>query len=152
MTAGHNIINMHAGYTTGIKVIFPNGLIFNANPEECFVSKVYRDHPTTLSSDDSSISDYGLIAVGKGPHSLPDPKLDLGGCAFSVLHTEYDLLHMDVSVHGYKGEDSQQTKNASPLSRIDSHALYYAKETEGGVSGGPIFVSADGTNTAVAIQ
>lgn len=151
MTAGHNIVDVGSGRATGIEVVFPNGLTFNATPDEYFASKAYEENPTDRSQDETSIFDYGLISVDKKKH-LSDPKLDPGGCAFSMLTTDYEMLHMEVSVHGYRLGETQQTHNTSPLSRVDSNALYYSKDTVPGVSGGPVFVSKDGVYTAVGIQ
>ena len=151
MTAGHNIVDVENGRASGIEVVLPNGLTFRATPDEYFASRAYEANPTDQSQDETSIFDYGLISVDKKKHIL-DPKQDPGGCAFSILTTDYEMLQMEVSVHGYKYGEMRQTHNTSPLSRVDSNALYYSKDTVPGVSGGPVFVSKDGVYTAVGIQ
>jgi V8-like Glu-specific endopeptidase len=151
MTAGHNLKDPVLGHAISVEVIFPNKLTFTATPGEFSVSKIYHENTTTDRGDESSISDYGLIFVDREKYKSV-PGSDLGGCAFSILHTKSELFRMEVTVHGHKGGEEQQTKNTSPLSRVEFDTLFYFKRTEPGVSGGPVFISRDGTDIAVGIQ
>ncbi|KAL1961711.1 hypothetical protein VTN77DRAFT_1111 [Rasamsonia byssochlamydoides] len=150
MTAAHNILHVDAGHVRSIRVTFPNRLTVDVEPDECFVSSVYREKPTNKSTDESSISDYGLITIDQDRF---DSGLHPGGCAFSVWRTDYDLLQKPVTVHGYLQGKPDQAKGTSSLDRIDSAALYYSIHTVGGVSGGPVFsVDEHGNYIAVAIH
>jgi V8-like Glu-specific endopeptidase len=150
MTAAHNIFLKGVGKVQEIQAEFQNGLTVTASRDECFASKVFESNPAESSGEDSSFFDYGLIAVNKNKN--PQSRLDPGGCAFSVLLKGHELLHMHVSVHGYKKGEETQTENASGLDHLDNEALYYTKNTTNGVSGGPVFVVVDGIHTAVGIQ
>ncbi|KAI9777870.1 MAG: hypothetical protein M1839_008547 [Geoglossum umbratile] len=152
MTAGHNIVDKNAGRATSITATFPNGLTFTADPDEYFVSKIYSDNPATESTEETSTSDYGLIAVDRKKVDQTYPKSNPGGCAFNALLSNHELLRQEVSVHGYKGGETRQTMNTSPLKRVDDVSLYYTKDTAGGVSGGPVFVASKDGITAVGIQ
>jgi V8-like Glu-specific endopeptidase len=45
-----------------------------------------------------------------------------------------------------------QRMNSSSLDTLDNLSLHYDKDTMGGVSGGPVFISKDGPHTAIGIQ
>lgn len=152
MTAGHNIVNKNAGRATSVTAVFLNGLTFKANPGECFVSKIYNDNPAAESTEETSTSDYGLIAVDRKRVDQSDPKLNPGGCAFNASLSDHQMLRQEVSVHGYKGDGPYRRTNGSKLDRVDDVSLYYTNDTAGGVSGGPVFVASKYGITAVGIQ
>lgn len=151
MTAGHNLKRAEGGYAISIQVIFPNQLKFTAEPGEFFVSKIYHDYTTLKETDESSVSDYGLITVERNKVMAPK-ELDLRGCAFSILTPKSELLGMDCTVHGYKLGDPLQTKNTSKFLIVLPETFSYIKETTPGVSGGPIFISQHGSDIAVGIH
>lgn len=152
MTAGHNIKRPEGGYAIHIRVEFPNKLDFTAHPGEYFVSEIFHKYTTLKAADDSSISDYGLITVNREKVLKAPSVLDLRGCAFSVLYPRSSLVKMECTVHGYKEGSSQQAKNTSNFKVVQQHTFTYRNETKPGVSGGPIFVSQDGSDVAVGIQ
>lgn len=149
MTAGHNIVHPKSGRAKTVDVTFPEGLEFTAKDEdrELFVSEVYAKEPTDDKAHSSSLSDYGLIAVARKKNPS-----DLTGCAFSAALSERELSKAQVAVHGYMEGAKEQTKNDSPLNWIDARSLSYVKDTKGGVSGGPVFISQGGTYVAIGIQ
>jgi V8-like Glu-specific endopeptidase len=151
MTAGHNIIDVNKEKANGIEINFPNGLKFNVSPEECFVSKVYGENPVNSSEAASSFYDYGLIVTDRSKH-LAQSGLDPGGCAFSALLADVIMRELNASVYGYSKGNVDQVMNASKLDHLNNIALFYRKNTTGGVSGGPIFVSLHGVHTAIGIQ
>lgn len=165
LTAGHNIVTVVDGddktaerrkvaWAKKIQVNFPGGLEFCVYRDECRVSKVYEANPSSGASEESSLQDYGLIVTDKKKHldaNHPDIK-DPGGCGFDILVRDSDILHSDVAVHGYPKGCKDQEMNSSGLNHIDRHALYYSKDTMGGVSGGPAIISKNGLHTAIGIQ
>lgn len=153
MTAGHNIIDPELGWAKKIQVIFPGGLTFFVGPAEYRVSNVFEKDPTNSATNKASLLDYGLIMADKEKHLASNPGCkDPGGCGFDILMRDVDLLNKDVSVYGYKLGAQEQTMNASRLNHLDIDALYYSKETKGGVSGGPVMISKNGAHTAIGIQ
>jgi V8-like Glu-specific endopeptidase len=143
VTAGHNLRDPK-GRATNVNVKFPGGLEFIANPDEFFVSKIYDNNPTM----ESEASDYGLIAVDRKKYPSD---LD-GGCAFSILPTDSELLLRDVTVHGYRGKEPRQSKATSEFDHVSRDRLYYKQKTEPGVSGGAVFIINDGGSVVVGIQ
>lgn len=151
MTAGHNIKRPEGGYATTIEIKFPNNLAFTAHPGEYFVSEIFQKNTTLKATDDSSISDYGLITIDREKVKAPSA-LDLRGCAFSVLYSKSSLVNMECTVHGYKEGSSEQAKNTSDFYIVQQETFSYKKETKPGVSGGPVFISQNGSDVAVGIQ
>lgn len=151
MTAGHNIKRPEEGYVTHIQVKFPNELTFEARPGEFFVSETFHKFTTLRPQDDGSVSDYGLITVDRQKVKAPQ-ELHLRGCAFSVLFRTWMLEKRDCTVHGYKEGSPLQTKNTSSFNLVLDDRLTYNKETTEGVSGGPVFISQNGSDVAVGIQ
>ncbi|RSL74135.1 hypothetical protein CEP53_000457 [Fusarium sp. AF-6] len=154
LTAGHNIARPEEGRANRVEVTFPNDLAFEASASagELFVSDVYAANPTLSDSDPSSISDYGLVAVDRFKQP-PAQGRALGGCSLSVLPSRSELLHTGGTVYGYSQGNVLQTKETSPFSRpVQARYLKYNKDTKPGVSGGPIFVSYNGSDVAVGIH
>lgn len=152
MTAAHNILNVNAGWIVEIIVTFSNGLTLKATRKECFVSNIYENNPTDDSSQESSIGDFGLIALDRKRFGSTSEQFP-GACAFSVWLSDYELLQSQVFVHGYMEGKEAQTRSTSPLLRVTKNSLHYGIDTAGGVSGAPVFtVDANGGYVAVGIQ
>ncbi|KAJ6256900.1 hypothetical protein Dda_7783 [Drechslerella dactyloides] len=150
MTAGHNIKRPEQGYATRIEVEFPNGLKFNAQPGEFFVSEAFHRQTTLRAEDESSVSDYGLITVNREMVAA-SPELDLFGCAFSARLRRFEMYERDCTVHGYKEGATLQTRNTSKLLLVLEDRLTYDIETAGGVSGGPVFISHENHGSDIVI-
>ena len=151
MTAGHNIKRPERGYAIHIEIKFPNNLTFTAYPGDYFVSQIFHKYTTLKATDSGSTSDYGLITVDREKVKA-ELELHLRGCAFSVLYPKSSLVNMECTVHGYKKGCLEQTKNTSNFYIVQQATFSYKKETEPGVSGGPVFISQNGSDVAVGIQ
>ncbi|KAH7112508.1 hypothetical protein B0J11DRAFT_597879 [Dendryphion nanum] len=140
ITAGHNVARPNEGRANRVEVSFPGGFTFTAQASELFVSRVYGAKPTLSDGDPSSLSDYALIAVDRAKHA--PPQSPLGGCSLSILPSRSELLHTGGTVYGYNPSAGIQSKETSPFLRpVKADVLEYEKNTQPGVSGGPIFVS-----------
>lgn len=153
LTAAHNLLDATLGSPKRVEVVFTNGLEFDVFPGEWHISQVYSEDPTTSATHSSSHFDYGLIVTDRQKHLDANPDFgDPGACGIDILMRDIDLLHKEVAVHGYPLGTHTQRMNSSSLDTLDDLSLHYDKDTMGGVSGGPVFISKDGPHTAIGIQ
>ncbi|GAQ09198.1 2-5A-dependent ribonuclease [Aspergillus lentulus] len=153
LTAAHNLLDATLGSPKRVEVVFTNGLEFPVFPGEWHISQVYSKDPTTSATHSSSHFDYGLIVTDRQKHLDANPDFgDPGACGIDILMRDIDLLHKEVAVHGYPLGTHTQQMNSSSLDTLDDLSLHYDKDTMGGVSGGPVFISKDGPHTAIGIH
>ncbi|KAH8726769.1 hypothetical protein GQ44DRAFT_725944 [Phaeosphaeriaceae sp. PMI808] len=153
MTAGHNIVLPGKGKAERIIVVFPNELVFTAKAAELFVSSEYAASPTESEADDSSIYDYGLIAVDRSRVVNITSEKEIRGCALHVLPSRIQLPNTSGTVHGYVNGSTTQSKLTSSFIRpIQAKVFEYDKHTAAGVSGGPVFIDYRQRTVAVGIH
>ncbi|GES66441.1 hypothetical protein ATETN484_0015000700 [Aspergillus terreus] len=153
LTAAHNLLDAKLGGPERVEVVFTNGLEFSVFPGEWYISQVYSKDPATSATHSSSHFDYGLIATDRQKHLDANPGFgDPGACGIDILIRDIDLFHKEVAVHGYPMGTHTQRMNSSSLDTLDDLSLHYSKDTMGGVSGGPVFISKDGAHTAIGIH
>lgn len=147
MTAGHNVYSPDPTYdwAASIKVmpgrdggVLPFGWIMASNWDAAYGWKHGGDENF----------DYGVIVI---PAALGNTVDWFGFHAMS----DHGLLNTTANVCGYPGDKDDGTTmwcDAEPISRVDEMNVYYETDTEGAMSGSPVYYEESGRAYAVAVH
>jgi V8-like Glu-specific endopeptidase len=144
-TAGHNIFHQAYGMATQILVTPAFGSV---TPSESYrVVQTFCDDAWLNGNGDAAL-DYGVILI-------EDPAIGrrLGWFGFAA-YDDKQLDKMLLNVSGYSKERTPRTQyyNGGRLLKVDGQFLRYTFDTEGGMSGAPLFARFDTQRVVVGIH
>lgn len=155
MTAGHNLVKSSKALNdpvirpAAVTLTFPGKKApYTTKPEQWKVNEIYERNPV----DENAVHDYALIAV-----DMNETAIERGGFAYTLRVTEEVIIHSQVHVYGYRanmqpGEELHPEGNKG-WARVRGNQILYGIATEGGVSGGPVWIRhRTGDDTVVGIQ
>jgi len=146
-TAGHNV--RHPDHGRAIEILVSPGYDGRTAPFNTFTAtRTYCD-PAWLNGSNDPELDYGVVL-------MDDPTVGerLGWFGFAS-YSDAQLVPLLVNVSGYAVDRSPRTQyfNGGRIEQADSKFLQYSFDTEGGMSGSPIFaLFGDGKRVAVGIH
>ncbi|EHK17271.1 uncharacterized protein TRIVIDRAFT_205870 [Trichoderma virens Gv29-8] len=142
LTAGHNLVSKTKH--TELKAHLSNGQVINISEDDVRVTEDWKQYPEERRA---AQHDYGVILLG-------DEVKIPGDFGFSLPLSLADRLDCELSVNGYRVTSDHPLTSTGPCVNpiIHDNQLEYMIETEGGISGSPVWVGYKSQPTVVAIH
>ncbi|MBO0614412.1 trypsin-like serine peptidase [Thiothrix fructosivorans] len=138
VTAGHCIFDKTTGQTLNINAVYPGYGGNRLTPVNgvCTVKKTYL-YPEWLTNNDSAF-DIGII-------KLDCTRKDLQPLSYAYLPDSIDFRNVTLTISGYPADKNKaefQWAGQGKLLDYNTHFLTYNNDTNGGMSGSPIWLDA----------